>query len=236
MHETLTVLPVSKRGARLQAVVGIAGGDEALVVNHLRLGESRLDVPVCPILGRLAHRQPPVGRIGEIGSRPFDRLQLQALRADVAVKPRVRPIGMQALERIDREGQRLQIQLDPLNRVLRRRLIHGRHGENRLADVLRLLGKNRRIRRRHGRYFIRQQHTNHSWHAQSCGHIDAAHERVRHRTGQQAAEHHAIGAEVLRILRLAGDFGHDIGWREILAQQLVGHVDETPAARITPLR
>ncbi len=235
VDEALAVLPVREGGARLHAVVRNAARDEGLVQDELGLREARLDIPVYPVLSRLAHGHPPV-RLREVRGRPLDRLQLQSLRADIAVEARIRSIGMQALQRIDGERQRLQIQLDLLDGILRRRLIHRCYREDGLTDVLRLFGENGRIGRWHRRHLIGQQHAHDSRHAQCRGNVDAPDEGVRHGTGEQSAENHAVRPKVLRIFRLSRHLGHDVGRDEVLAQELVGHVDDAPAARITPLR
>ncbi len=214
----------------------IAGRDECLVVHDLRLGETGFDVPVRPVFRRLAHRHPSVLRGGEIGARPFEGLQFQTLRADVAVETGIRTVGMQTVERIDRERQRLQVQLDLLDRVLRRRLIYRGDRKNGLPDVLRLLREDRRIGSGYGRHLIRQQHTHDPRHLHRLGDIDALHQGVWHRAREQTAEHHPVGAEVLRVFRLARDFGHHIGGREILPEELVRHEGDAPAARMTPFR
>ena len=53
--------------------------------------------------------------------------------------------------------------------------------------------------------------------------VDVADARVRHRAQQELAEHHAFGAEVLRVLGLAGHLAVHVGRHEVLSQQVVSH-------------
>ena len=76
-------------------------------------------------VGRAApHLAPPAAR----GTHP-----------DVALRARVRAAGPQAFNRIDDEGQRLELDLDRLDRERGGVLVDGGDGENRLAVIERLV-------------------------------------------------------------------------------------------------
>ena len=130
----------------------------------------------------------PVGSLSsparrKVAGRPFDLLQLrradQAVVDGVAVGARVGAAREQALQRIDRERQLLEIDLDEVDRVLRDLLGVGRDGQDRLADPHRLVGQDRLGRRR-------QRGT-------SCGRQNAEHARQRERRGscRRCARAHA---------------------------------------------
>jgi hypothetical protein len=220
---TLAVLPVRECAARLHRVVPEARRHESLVEHELRSGETRIDVAERPFRERLALRQLSVLGAREILSRPFDVLELDALH-DITVRARVRPAGEQALQRVDRERQLFVGDLDLLEGVARELLGVGRDGENRMADEQRLVRENRLLRRRRVRDLIGPQNAVHTGHRERGARVDARHSRMRHGARQQLHEHHALGTEVLGVLRFARHLRVHIGRREILAKQVVGHV------------
>ena len=77
-------------------------------------------------------RQLPVLARREILRRPLDDLKIDARLRDVAVRARVGPAGVQALQRIDGKRQLLVRDLDLLERVARELLGVRRHGEDRM--------------------------------------------------------------------------------------------------------
>src|SRR5262249_57154883 len=62
---------------------------------------------------------------------------------DVALTPRVRPVRAQAVQRIDEKWQRLQIELDPIDRFRGDVFADGGDREDRLALVYGLVGQRR---------------------------------------------------------------------------------------------
>ena len=94
-------------------------------------------------------------------------------------------------------------------------------GEDRLAGVERLVGQ----RASRAPFSIRQvvggEDRLDARHRQRRAGVDAAHARVRHRAEEQLAEQHAVGAEVLGVLRAAGDLGDVVGRHVVGADQLL---------------
>ena len=242
MHEALAVLPVGHAAARLHAVMRQRGRDEAFLVHHLALLELRLDVAEVPFLGRLAHGQLTILDAREIGGGPFQLGRRQSRqRADVeSVTARVLASGKQALQRIEREWQRLVVDLDLLDGVLGGLLRQRGHGEDGLTHVHGLLGERGREARRAGRNVVGRDHAQHAFHLERFGRVDVLDARMRHGAGEQPAEHHAVGTKILGVLGRARDLGHHVVRNEVLADVLEV-VHATPpapsvAARITPFR
>ncbi len=186
-----------------------------------------VEIAVAPRLGRLAHRQLAV--VAEVAGLPLHGLQVDLRRGDVAVGPRVRSARIQAVERVHHVRQLLEIDLDLLQRVRRGGFVHGRERQDRIADEEHLvLLQDRPLRRRELRHVVGSENAEHARHLQRFRRIDAADLRVRHRAGQQLAEHHAFGAEILGVFRPAGDLCHDVMRLEVLADQFVCHVTPPP--------
>ena len=79
---------------------------------------------------------------GGAAGRRAARLRARRRRdPDVAVEARVGAARPQALDRIDDERQRLEIDVDALDRLRGGRFVDGRDGENRLALIERLVGQ-----------------------------------------------------------------------------------------------
>ena len=213
----LAVLPIRHGAARLHGVVGMTRGHERLVEHESRIRKTALEVAVRPLGRGLAHRQRAVLGRREVLLRPLDFLQALPRDHGVAAHLRVRAPGPQALQRIHRKRQRLQVHLDPRDRVLCYSLADGRNGQNRLAHVAGFIREDGVSRRRDRRHFVCRQHGHHARHPQRFGRIDAAHPAVRHRAQKQTAEQHSVRAEVLRVLRAARHFPDHVGWHEILA-------------------
>src|SRR5262249_6497948 len=104
----LAVLPRGHRRPRLERLMRRRLGEEGLVEDEIGLLESGVEVAEAPLVGRLAHGQPRVGRFGEDLLRPLERFQL-AVDVGVPLEARVRPARPQAVERIDGKGQWLEI-------------------------------------------------------------------------------------------------------------------------------
>ena len=222
--------------------------DEGLIEHEGGFLEPGFDVAVRPLVTSvLAQRQLPVTSRGEILGRPlqlFDfgtrgcRCGCGGLRpaagagAGAAAAggrtqtlPCVLAFGTarpQALDRIDDEGQRLVLDLNPLDRFGRRELVHRRHRQDRLTVIQRLhrqaaLGLNR------GRdvlaearpgcgagQIVNRENGLDARHRERRARVDAHHARMRHRAEQQLREQHPVGAEVFGILRLARDLRDEV--------------------------
>ncbi len=197
------------------------GRHERLVEHVLRRCEPSIDVAERPLGARGAHRQRGFAGRGEIRGRPLDGLH-SLLRHDVAVGARVGPGRKQARERIDDVRQRLVLDFDALDGFLRELLAARRDRQDSIADEQRLVRENRLARSRRRRHVVGRQHGDHAFHRERFGRVDLD-ARVRHRAREQPAEQHAVGAEVFRVLGLAGHFGREVGRREILTEKRVSH-------------
>ena len=199
-----------------------AGRHERLVEHERGFLEPRLDVAVRPLDDGLARRQLAFLRAREIARGPLRLLELrragQAVVDHVAVEPRVGTAREQAHERVDRERQLFEVDLDLVDRVLRGRLVDGRDREDRLADEHRLVGEDLIAGLRLRRHLVGREDPEHAGHRERFARIDVADAGMRHRAQQQPAERHALGAEIFRVLGLAGDFAVDVGRDEVLTQ------------------
>ena len=136
---------------------------------------------------------------------------------------------MQAIEGIDDERERLVLNFDQVDCILSELLGLGRDRKNRLADVMRLVGEDRIVGRRERRHVGGGENAENALELERGRGVDLLHLGVRVWASEQAAEHHAVGAVVLCVFRLAGDLAVDIRWGEVLADQIIGHV--TPPGR-----
>ena len=213
----LAILPIRHGAAGFHGVVGMTGGHESLVEHQRRVCESRFEVTVRPLRRRLAHRQGAVLRRREVLLGPFDFLNTLAGDHRVAIRARVGSARAQALQRIHRERQRLEVHLDLGDRVLCGRLVDRGDRQNRLAHVMGLVGEDGVPGCRNRRHVIGGQHGHDALHPQCFRRIDAAHPSVRHGTQEQPAEQHAVGTKIFCVLRAPRHLGPQIGWHEVLA-------------------
>ena len=196
--------------------------------------EAGIEIAERPLLERLAHRQPSrfAFVISEVGGRPFhgfgDWRWSRTLgpgrwwtrcAPDVAVQPRVGAARPEAVERIDDEGKRLEIHLDRFDGQCRGLFVDGRDGQDRLAGIERLVGQ-RLLGAVQIRYLVGGEDGSDAGNGERGAGVDAAHARVRHRAEQQFREEHAVGAEVLGVLRASGHLGEVIGRDVVRANQL----------------
>ena len=189
--------------------------------------EAGIEVAIRPLDAGVAGGQRAAGRGSKLLCGPFDRRQF-ARDKGVALAPRVRAARTETRQRIDDERQRLEIQHDLLDRLRRRRFVHGGDGKDRLAPVERFVRQRRfgRQRARAGffrrrRQVVGRQHRLDTGHGERLARLDPPHAAVRHRAQQQLAEQHAVRAEILRVLRPARDFGDQIRRRVVVTEQLV---------------
>ena len=131
------------------------GGDEGLVQHERGFLEASLEIAVRPgFRCTLHHRQAAGVGLGEFSRRPLHFTDLRsrwALRRRgsgrrwrrnepvVAFRARVGAVGTQAHQRIDYEGKRLVLDLDPLDGLGCRRLVDRRDRQDRLTLVDRFL-------------------------------------------------------------------------------------------------
>ena len=222
----------------------MAGGlhHECFIEHQRGLLESGLEIAVRPLLGRLAHRQLAVAFGGEVGVRPLQRLDLRAGGRSVRVGPcrrrripdvsfeaSVGAAGAKALDRIDDEGERFEVEVDSLDRFGGGQFVDRGDGENRFALVQRLVRQRTfgaAVRRRQ---IVGGQDCFDAGHGQRGAGVDVAHAGMRHGAEQQLGEQHAVRAIVLRIFRTSRDFGDKIWRRVVLPDQFL--ISHTPLPR-----
>ena len=216
----LAILPVRHRRTGFHRVMRGAGGHEGLVEHQSGVAETGFEVPVGPLVVDFAHRQLALRRRGEVRFGPLDLLDPRTALRRVAVLARVGAAGAQALQRIQDEGQRLEVQLDLLDRVVRGRLVHRRERRDGLAHEVRRVGEDGVARRVDPGHVVGGEDGDHPLHGERFPSIDRAHPRVRHRTRDEAAEEHAVGAEVLRVPGSSGDLCDHIRRCEVFPDQI----------------
>jgi hypothetical protein len=146
----------------------------------------------------------------------------------------VRPAWPQRIERIDDKRKPLEIDLNSFDRLRGGHFVHRGHRQNRLAHIDRLLRQPSLcvlVRLDHravvgeavarGGNFVGSKDSSDAGHRQGLAGVDPDYPRVRHRAQQQLAEQHAVGAIVLGVFRLSGNFRVEIGSGIVLADQLV---------------
>ncbi len=205
--------------------------DDRLLHYEVRLGEAGVHVAHAPLHGRLAHRELPFLRCGEVGLGPLHLSHALAIDR-VSVQTRVCPPRTQTLKRIQHEGQRLEVDLDLFDRVGSRRLIHRRHREDRLAHVVRFVGQGTFPRGVRIRQIVGGQDVDDAGHRERAARVDASHPRVRHRAQQELGEEHPLRAEVLCEPGSSSDLGHEIGWGDVLANQPFCHDLSSPPGAV----
>ena len=227
----LAVLPEGHGRARLHAVVRVAPMHEGLVQHQLGLGECSIDFAVGPLLGWLAHGHALAG-IGEIVTRPLQRLEVHARRANVAVGARIGLVRVQAGQRIDSETaaarSRCVIFSSASCAVVSSSAASSKY---RRAHIPWLVGEQLDFRCRRILHIVCGEYAHHTGHGQRLRGIDVLHACVRIGAGQQPREHHALDAEILGVLGLASDLGHHVVRQEVLAQVLIRHGGSPPCCR-----
>ena len=234
MHDALAIFPIGHATARLHAVVGEAGGDKALVEHRGGFLEPGVHVTVGPFGNRPAHGKLAFSRGGKVGRRPLDGLRFDAPAGDIAVTAGVGPARVEALQRIEREGERLKIQFDEVDGVLGRGFVHGSHRQNGLAHVAGFVGQDRRLRRAGrlcGGNVVGGKHRVDTVKGQGRRRIDAAHPGMGHRAGEELAEKHALGPEIFRVLGLSSYLAAYIRRHEIVTQERIRHDPFLPFGR-----
>ena len=214
----------------------VAGGDEALREDHGGVVEARLKIAVLPLDGRFGGGLAASQEALHLVLAPMQLADLgRAAGVDVAFPAGIGAGWPQAVGGVDGEGQGFEFDVNAADGVLRGLLVHRRHRQNRIADEHRLVGQDAAVGRFHRRQVVGGEHPEDAVHGQRCLKVQLLNPGVRHGADQQAREAHAISGEILRVLGLAGDLAEDVGRREVLADEFVGHV-ACPEARITALR
>jgi hypothetical protein len=197
----------------------------------------------------LAKRQLAVLCGGKIVRRPLERLDFRTGRRrrgaglgrrrgrraypHVALRPGVRAAGLQAFDWIDDKRQRLELDLNLLDGLGGGRFVNRRDGQDRVADIQRLVGQPALAERAGddpfaevGAFDDRRQvvdgedrlHARHG-HRGSC--VDPHDLGVRHRAQEQLREQHPLDPVVFRVFGFAGDLGQQVGGRIVLADERV---------------
>jgi len=103
---------------------------EGLVEDEVCLLEAVLDIAERPLVARLAERHLAVGGLREIVVGPFPDRDPRRKRTgrgrahpDIALGPRIRAVRPQALDPIDDEGERFELDVDRFDRDRRRELV-----------------------------------------------------------------------------------------------------------------
>ena len=195
---------------------------DVLLDDRVRLGEPGGEVAILPLVTGLGvHRDLARRHPGHVGLGPLDVAQL-APDHRVGVGPRVRPARTQAIERVEDELHRFEVDADALDRFGRRLLVDRRHRENRLALVERLVGQGGLVRRLDVvRQLVGRQDAFEAGERLGRAAVDRPHPRMGHRADQQLAEDHAFGTMVLRILGTPGDLRVEIRCLVVLPEQFV---------------
>ena len=249
----LAVLPVRHHGPGLERLVAGVRRDVRLVEHERGLLEARLEVAVRPLLRRIRHHRQAAGvglgqlRLGplhlaDLGTRRALRLAAARRRGRrrrrdepvVALGPGVGAAGTEAHQRIDREGQRLELDLDLFDRVGGRDLVDRGDRQDRLALVDRLvrerdfaveIGEDHLAVVVDGVSRLRQivggQNRLDAGHRQRRAHVEARHARVRQGTQQELGEEHPLRAKILGVLGLPGDLRDQVGNRVVLSHELL---------------
>jgi hypothetical protein len=211
---------------------------EGFIEDERRVFESRVEIAVRPLLRGFAHRQLAVAFVREIGGGPLQRLNLRPTRLavrigrgrrrgipDVAFQSSVRAAGTKTVDRIDDEGERFEVEIDPFDGLGGRQFIDGGDGENRLALIERLVRQRAFGAGAGGRQIVSGQDGFDAGHGRCGACVDVANPCVRHRAEQQFSEQHPVRAVILGIFRTAGHFGDKIWRRVVLADEfLISHV------------
>jgi hypothetical protein len=232
VKEQLAVLPVGHGAACFHRLVAGGLDDERLVDDDGGRREAGVEIAVRPLFRRLARRQRAFGRGREILIGPLQRLDFRARRRraaaaagrrrdrkpDVPVGARVRAGRPQALDRIDDERQRLEVDFDFLDRFGSRTFVDGGDRQDRLALIQRLVGE-RFFGAAKVRHLVGRENRLYARHRERRARVDPPYARMRHRAEQQFREQHAVGAVVLGVFGAPGHLRNQIGRRVVLANK-----------------
>ena len=214
-HEARDVRVLRRVPQRQRVVAGIVIGERGARLDRVRHQAVVDDVELGDVLGARERR---LGRLLVAEMPLVDRV----VRRDVMDQRRALRLR---LRRIGDRGQHLVIDVDLLARVLRLRQGLGDHDRDRVADVVRLVAGDRRMRRHlHRRAVLRRdrpaadqiadlvgreigagQHRDDAGHAFRFGAVDLLDLRVRVRRADEIDVGLARAVDVVGVLALAGD-------------------------------
>ena len=109
--------------------------DDRLVQDEVRLGKASLDVSEAPFRCRLALGKPILSCFGKIGLRPLERRHL-AVDGSITLRAAVGPVGPEAVQWVQDERQRLEVDPDLLDGVCPLDAKTGEHIQNFGSRVL----------------------------------------------------------------------------------------------------
>jgi hypothetical protein len=156
----------------------------------------------------------------------------------------VRTARTQARKRVHVERQRLEVDLDFLDRFRRREFVNGRDGQNRLTLVHRFHRQwkfalrdrdhtlTECLTRRDTREILHREDGLDARHRERGARVDSRHAGMRHRAQKQLREQHALSFVVFRVSRLARHLGDEVRRRVRLSDQFVLVVSHNYAPRI----
>ena len=221
VHVDLLAFPVGHGGAALERLVRERLVVRVLLDDDVGVREPRREIAVRPLVGglrlhrKLARREPRQVRLG-----PLDLGEL-APPHRVALGPGVRSPGTEAVEGVEDERQRLEVDVDELDGAGRGLLVDGGHREDGLALVARLVGQGRLVRHVDLGQVVRGQDALDARQGLGRAGVDGHHPRVGHRAHQQLAEDHALGPMVLGVAGTAGDLRVKVRQPVVLSEQFV---------------
>ena len=196
--------------------------DDRLVQDEVRLGKASLDVSEAPFRCRLALGKPILSCFGKIGLRPLERRHL-AVDGSITLRAAVGPVGPEAVQWVQDERQRLEVDPDLLDGVCRGGLVHGGERQNRFALVTRLHGEGRLCGGLWGRHLVGGQDAQDPVHRQCLAGIDSKNPGMGHGAGKELGEDHSFRAEVLGVSCPPRYLGHEVLGDDVLSDQLLRH-------------
>ncbi len=184
-----------------------------------------------PTPALLTHGHAGAG-IGEVFTRPFQRLEFHARGANIAVGARVRLVRVQAGQCIDMKRQRFVVDADFFQGILRRGFVFGCQQQDGRPHISGFMVSN--AASGSGGFFtssaVRMPTT--PGMASAAEASMCIHAGMRIRAGKEARKYHALDAEILGVLGLASDFRNHVVGQEILAKVLIRHGGFPPCCRL----
>jgi hypothetical protein len=174
-------LPVRHVGAWLHRVVRQRLVDDRLLEHERRLGERRGRIALRPFHRALRIRH--LTRIDrrEVGFGPLELAPAVLPRELVALHVGVGAPGAEAVEGIEHERERLEVDLDLFDRSGSGLFVHSRDRQDRLTLVPGVVGQDRLTRPLASRNLIGAKDIDDTRHRERAARVDAPHPRVGHR-------------------------------------------------------
>ena len=163
--------------------------DDRVLDDQVRPGERRLPVALFPLPCRLGVRHAAGVDLNEVRLGPLEVLEDRGVARLRVGQPReVVPVGVcggatrpQAVQRVQYEGQRLEVDVDRFDRRGGDLFGDRSHREHRLTLVVGLVGQARLPRALTLRHLFGAEDIDDSVHRERPAHVDPAHATVRHR-------------------------------------------------------